>query len=197
MYNLYKKSEIKQTKMETKNQYLEQAEIKVKNLLSDLYEMETSNLKKIGKAKEKLKEKESELKFRNEKIKKLQVELQKKFDLLKTTEKAEWEKAKIDFEAILAEIEGDKESFIRKAEEMLDEWGARVQEYEQKIEQGAVEAKDDLVKRINDLKISREELQQKLETVKNDSSGKWRDMKHWLIERTNIFRDFIADKIHT
>ena len=169
--------------MKTKEKYLEQTEIKVKNLLSELYESESETQKEILKTRDKLDQKITELEAQYEESNKKRKELDEEFKKLKDVETRQWENAQKDFDLLLKFVEGDKETFIEKAESVINELGSKINELEDKAVDAASEVKDNLSEKTNDLKIAKEELQQKIDSVKSDSGEKWREIKHWFIEK--------------
>jgi len=178
--------------MKTKEKYLEQTEIKVKNLLSEMYESESEIQKETMKTKEKLNHKISDLESDYINLSKKRKELQDKFENLKTVGEVQWEHAKDDFDLLLKYVEGDKESFIDKAETVINELGDKIQEIEDKAVHSASDIKDELTQKVNELKISKQELQNKIDTIKSDTSDRWRDIKHWFIEKTKSVKEYIA-----
>lgn len=182
--------------MNTNEKYLEQAEIKVKNLLSDLYESESVTLKEIGKTKEKYTERITHLEAHYSEVLKQREELQKKFSELKSADSSGWEKAKENFELMLNYLEGDRESFIQQAESVLLEISEKIDEVQKKTVDAAAEAKQDLNEKIDEMKHSKEELQEKLDKIKSDTSDKWKEVKHWFAEKSKSARDYITSVVH-
>ncbi len=178
--------------METKEKYLEQAEIKVKNALSDLYETESDTLKAIRKTREKLDHKLTELKSHYAEVIKQRELLQDKYKHLKEARDKQWQKSKEEFELILEYIEGDKESFIQKAENVIAELGVKILEIEKKTSDTASETKAAFTKRIEELKTSNADLQEKIDKIKTDTSDKWKEVKHWFFEKSRIVREYIS-----
>lgn len=177
--------------METKEQYLEQAEIKVKNLLGYLYESESESLNEISKLKNRLTKRIAELEDYVANLDKQQKELQDKFNALKNMPQNGWQKAKEDLELHIKYVEGDRESFIQKAEIILSEMGNKIQELEEKTLEAASDAKTELNKRIDELKSYREDLNEKIKKVKNDTSDQWKDIKKWFMERYNAVEKYM------
>ena len=178
--------------METKEKYLEQAEIKVKNLLSDLYESESDTLKETGKIRDRLNQKISDLKEHYSDITKQRTDLQEKFNQLKKADDTHWEKAKEEFEVTLNYVEGNKDNFIQKAEALISELGNQIQEIEEKAVSAASDVKDVLGQKVNDLKDFKGDLQEKLDKIKNDSGDKWKEIKHWFIEKSKSVKEYIS-----
>ncbi len=178
--------------MKTKEKYLEQTEIKVKNLLSELYESESEIQKETMKTKEKLSHKISELESEYSELTKKRMELQEKFEQLKSVGKVQWENAQQDFDLLLKYVEGDKETFIQKAEMIIHEIGLKIKEIEDKAVDTASDVKNELTQKANELKLSQKELQEKIDTIKSDTSDRWREIKHWFIEKTKKVKEYIA-----
>jgi DNA repair exonuclease SbcCD ATPase subunit len=178
--------------MNTKEKYLELTEIKVKNLLSELYESESEIQKEKMKTKEKLTHKITVLENEYSDLTKKRKELQDKFEQLKSLGDAQWERAKGDFDLLLKYVEGDKETFIDKAEIVIRELGDKIQEIEDKTVDTAADVKDELTQKIKELQVTKKELQEKIDTIKNDTGDRWRDIKHWFIEKTKSVKEYIA-----
>lgn len=178
--------------MKTKEKYLEQTEIKVKNLLSELYESESETQKEIMKTKEKLNHKITELESEYNELSRNRKELQDKFEQLKSVGDIQWESARKTFDLLIKYMEGDRETFIKKAEIIIEELGHKIHEIENKTVGAASDVKDELTKKANDLKISRKDLQEKINSIKNDSDDRWREVKYWFIEKSKSVKEYIA-----
>jgi peptidoglycan hydrolase CwlO-like protein len=178
--------------MKAKEKYLEQTEIKVKNLLSELYETESAIQKEIMKTKDKLNDKLFDLESDYSELFKKRKELQKKFDQLKFIGDSQWENARNDFDLLLKYVEGDRETFIKKAELVIKELGDKIQEIEDKTIDTASDVKNDLAQKVNEMKISKQELQEKIDTIKSDTGDRWREIKHWFLEKSNSAKEYIS-----
>lgn len=178
--------------MKAKEKYLEKTEIKVKNLLSELYESESEIQKEMMKTKEKLNLKINDLEKEYSEITKKRQELQEKFEQLKSVGDVEWENARKDFDLLLKYVEGNKETFIQKAEIIIKELGDKIQEIEDKTADVASDTKNDLTKKANELNISKQDLQEKIDSIKSDTSDQWREIKHWFIEKTKAVKKKIT-----
>lgn len=183
--------------MKTKEKYLEQAEIKVKNLFSELYESESEIQKEILTTKEKLSRKINELETQYKEVSKKRKELDEKFNQLIKTGDVQWENAQKDFDLLLKYIEGDRDTFIQKAELVINDLGAKIKEIEDKAVDAASDIKDDLTKKADELKVSKEELQEKINSIKNDSGDRWRDIKHWFIEKSESVKKYMSSNKHS
>lgn len=178
--------------MKTKEKYLEQSEIKVKNLLSELFESESETQNEMMKTKEKLNQKIAELETKYSEISKKRKELQEKFEQLKSVSDNQWENAQNDFDLLLKYVEGEKETFIHKAEEMIDAMGKKIQETENEVIDAAKDVKVELTQKVNDLKTYRQELQEKINAIKNDTGERWREIKHWFIEKSKSVKEYLV-----
>jgi hypothetical protein len=178
--------------MEKKEVYLEEKEIQVKNLLSELYETESGILDKIAKTRRKSEEKINDLKSKHSDIAKKRKELEKKYKKLKKAREDKWEKEKEQFDLFLEYLEGDRDTFIHKAEDLIDDISDKIQELEKKTVGTATEMNEEIKKRINNLYLTKEEIQEKLEKVKTESSEKWMDIKQWFNEKSKAIKDYFA-----
>ncbi len=175
--------------METKEKYLEHAEIRVKNLLSYLYESESDSLSEIAKLKERLQKKISGLEEYIATITKQRGELQSRLDDLKKAKDDQWEKAKEDLELQIKYVEGDRETFIHKAELILSDLGSKIQDLEEKAVNAASDAKTDLNERLKDLKKSRDDLEEKMHKIKTDASDQWEEVKDWFMDKYKSLKE--------
>jgi septation ring formation regulator EzrA len=99
---------------------------------------------------------------------------------------------KNDFEATLNYIEGDRETFIEKAEEAIAVLSTKLNEFEKKIEESTGEARERFVEMYNNMKTNRDDLASKLEEVRKNADDSWKDVKHWFLEKARSFRDYIT-----
>lgn len=175
--------------METKEKYLEQAEIRVKNLLGYLYESESDSLNEIAKLKERLSEKISSLEGYISHITKQRGELQSRLDDLKKAKDVQWEKAKEDLELQIKYVEGDRETFIHKAELILSDLGSKIRELEEKAVNAASDAKTDLNEKLKDLKKTKDELEEKMRRIKADTTDQWKEVKDWFIDKYQSIKE--------
>lgn len=190
----FMKNDNMQTKtndMETKEQYLEQAEIKVKNLMGYLYESESESLDEISKLKKRLNRRITELEEYVANLVKQQRELQDKFNALKASDQKNWQKASEELELHMKYVEGDRESFMQRAEIIISEMGNKIQELEDKAIDAASDTKKEIERRISELKSYREDLNDKINKLKNDTSEQWKDVKHWFVDRYNTVKQYM------
>ena len=178
--------------MELKEKYLEQTDIKVKNLLSELYESESKTQKEIFEIKKKLRKKINELENKHQKISMKRENLIDEYNELKYATGVEWESEKHKFNELLNTIEGDKDTFIVKAESVVNDLAENIRKIEEKGSLVGEDMKDELMKKAGELNEFKQELQNKIEEIKNDSSDRWRDIKHWFIEKSNKVKEYIS-----
>ena len=177
--------------MENKETYMVQNEIKVKNLLSDMYHNESSVLSRIRKKKEQLEHMKSDLEEAQkdyENQKKLRIELTSKFNDLQKTGSSAWEDFRKEYEMILNFAEGDKTSFIKTAESFIEELNDKILELEKSAKDKSSELKEKSRDILNELKERKSALQSRLEEAKEDSGEVWIEVKQWFIERANSIR---------
>jgi len=177
--------------MENKQTYIAQNEIKVKNLLAEMYNNESSLLSKISKKKEHLNSlrqeiREMEKDYENQN--KLRSELTEKFDHLQDSKSSDWDKFKREYELVLDFAEGDKFSFIETAESFMEELNEKIVDLEEKAKKSSADAKKKSQQMLDDLKERRSDLQKRLEEVKADSGELWMEFRQWFIERANSVR---------
>jgi hypothetical protein len=70
-----------------------------------------------------------------------------------------------------------EEANIGKLEAQLSHWGAKLDELVGKVEEGALDAKTDYRKHIDDLKVKHDVARKKLEEFKVAGSEKWMHFK--------------------
>lgn len=176
-----------------KLRYLEESEIKVKNLLSDIYESESNVLKESKTIRYKSISKIENLDREYNALINKHKELEEKFDKLRKADDSKWEKAKSEFELAIRFVEGDKESFINKAEKKVRNLSARISELESRMADTTEDIRDNLQQRLDDLEINREEIQNRIDEIKKDSGEKWREIKLWFLAKTRNLEDKIRD----
>lgn len=179
----------------SKMRYLEESEIKVKNLLSDIYESESKVLKESKTIRNQSLNRIENLDHEYNALINKQKELEEKLDKLRIAEADDsmWEKAKSEFELAIRFVEGDKESFINKAEYKVRNLRVSISELESRITYSAEDIKESLQQRMNDLEKSREEIQNRIDEIKKDHGEKWREIKHWFLAKTRSIEDKIQD----
>lgn len=176
-----------------KLRYLEESEIKVKNLLSDIYESESNVLIESKNIRNKSINRKENLDREYNTLINKQKELEEKFDKLRKADDSKWEKAKTEFELAMQFVEGDKESFINKAEKKVRNLSARISELESRMADTTEDIRDNLQQRLDDLEINREEIQNRIDEIKKDSGEKWREIKLWFLAKTRNLEDKIRD----
>ena len=174
--------------MESKTSYIEKNEIKVKNLLSEMYQNESGVLSRIRKKKDHLEVLNSEIKelendYRNQKN--LREELTAKFDDLQKSGSDGWENFRQEYEMILNFAEGDKNSFILTAEVFMEELNKRILEMEESVKESSSEIRKKSQEMLQELNERRNALQSRLEEAKEDTGELWKEIKQWFIERAN------------
>jgi len=174
--------------MENKETYIEQNEIKVKNLLSEMYQNESGMLSRIHKKKDHLEVLNSEIEelendYRNQKS--LREELTAKFDTLQKTGSSTWENFRKEYEMILNFAEGDKNSFILTAEAFMEELNDRILELEKSVKESSSDIRKKSQEMLQELNERRNALQSRLEEAKEDTGELWREIKQWFMERAN------------
>ena len=182
--------------METQEKYMEQAEIKVKNILSYLYEEESDTLKEISKLKETMHQKITSLEKKYEEVMNQRRELEEKFNHLKEVTDDQWETSREDFELFLQYAEIDRETFIQKAESLIENIGGKIQELEEKTANVASETRESIHEKIKNLNISRNELRARVDKIKENSGEQWKDIKDWFAEKSKSVKEYISSIGH-
>jgi chromosome segregation ATPase len=177
--------------METKQTYIVQNEIKVKNLLAEMYNSESALLSKISRKKDHLNSLKQEIRelekdYKNQN--KLRNELTQKFEDLQDSRSSDWDQFKREYELVLDFAEGDKFSFVETAETFMDELNDKIASLEEMIKKSSAEAKKKSQQMLDDLKERRKDLQDRLDEVKDDSGELWIEVRQWFIERANTVR---------
>jgi hypothetical protein len=177
---------LKKIYMENKAQYVARNEIRVKNLLSDMYQGESNLLSKIHKKKERLDELKKEIEEMEEEYKNrnnLRLNLTDKFEELQHSGSSNWEDFKKEYEMVLEFAEGDKNSFIRTAEAFMTELNGKIGELEEKTRESSSDVKERSKKMLGELKERKAALQQKLDEAKSDTGEVWKEIRQWFLER--------------
>lgn len=177
--------------MKNKETYIAQNEIKVKNLLSDMYNRESSLLSKINKKKDRLDELQHEIDeleedYRNQND--LRLDLTKKFEELKKSRSSKWEDFKKEYEMVLDFAEGDKNKFIQSAEKFMEDLSVKIQEIEKQARESSSDVKEQSKEMLDDLNQRNTDLQKRLDEAKSDTGEVWKDVRQWFIERAKSVR---------
>jgi len=178
-------------KMENKETYIVQNEIRVKNLLSDMYNSESSLLSSISRRKERLDELKKEIaEMENDyqRQNNLRLDLTSKFEELQKSKSSKWEDFKKEYEMVLDFAEGDKNSFVQRAEEFMEELNGKIQDLEEKVRESSADAKQKSKEVLDELNQRKEALQDRLDEAKSDTGEVWKDIKQWFIERAKSVR---------
>lgn len=175
----------------SKEQFLKTAEIKVKNLLAELYEDESKALAEKKSTTEKYNRLIVDLDKKIDELQNKRDQLQSKFRRL-TTDTSSWHDAKKDFETILNYVEGDKDTFIKNAEEAIKVLNDKLADFEKKIDESTGEAREKFVEMYHNMKVNRDDLAEKLDEVKKKADDSWKDVKHWFLEKARSFKEYIT-----
>ena len=70
-----------------------------------------------------------------------------------------------------------REDYIEKLKQKLDDWNTEIESLEAKAEQVAGSVKEQYHKQLEDAKLRRDELQDKLAELKHSSDAAWDDLK--------------------
>lgn len=170
--------------MKNKDSYITQNEIKVSNLLSDMFDNETNLLKKIKKKKDKIKKLRSELKelekdYKGQKT--MRVDLTKKFEDLKKSTSAKWEDFKSEYELILNLAEGDKTKFVEKADDFMEDLNKRIKELEGAVKKSSDKSRQKSQELLEELLGRKDVLQKKLDSVREETGEIWKEIKQSFI----------------
>jgi hypothetical protein len=175
--------------MNNKKIYLAEQEIKVKNNLADLYDTESKVLNDIRSLKLSITQKREQL----EQLREKRENLQESYNYLKDSNGDDnWEKRKHEFELALDYAEGDKDSFVEKADIFIHELGEQITNLERKVEEQGEHAAQKTIDLLKELKVKRNELNEKIEEVKNDSSDTWKKVKHWFHEKSEHVKNYFT-----
>ncbi|MFO7615410.1 MAG: hypothetical protein R6W71_12310 [Bacteroidales bacterium] len=178
--------------MESKEKYVVENEVRVKNLLSDMYDSESSLLSKINKMKDKVEGLKSDIKNLEkdyESQKKLRKDLTTRFDDLKRSKASDWEEFKKEYELALGFAEGDKYAFMQKAEAFISELGKRINVLEKKMEKSSKQAREKTQKTVDELKEKQKDMQKKLKEARESTGDMWKDARQWFIEKANSLKE--------
>lgn len=174
-----------------KKKYIEQSEIKVNNILSDMFDNESNLLIKISKLKDQIADYKKDMKQLEKEHKnqrQLRTDLTEKFRELKNYKSAKWEDFKAEYEMVLDLAEGEKESFIRKAESFLEQLSKRIDDVEERMKDSSEAARIKSQKLLSDLNERKGDLQKKLEDVVADSGEMWKEFRQSFIEKAKSLR---------
>ncbi len=180
--------------MDNKQAYIDKNEIKVKSLLSDMYDNESRLLSRLEKKKEHLRELQDEISeltkdYQNQS--KWRNDLTDKFKAIKEPNTSNWEDFKSEYEMVLDFTEGDKSKFIQNAEAFMEELNGRTNELSERLTDAADNTKEKSQQLLDELNVRKEALQKRLDEAKEDTGEIWMEVRQWFIERAisikNIF----------
>jgi chromosome segregation ATPase len=178
--------------MDNKQAYIDKNEIKVKSLLSDMYDNESRLLSKLEKKKEHLRELQDEISeltkdYQNQS--KLRNDLTDKFKAIKEPNTSNWEDFKSEYEMVLDFAEGDKSKFIQNAEAFMEELNGRTNELSERLTDAADNTKEKSQQLLDELNVRKEALQKRLDEAKEDTGEIWMEVRQWFIERAISIKD--------
>lgn len=177
--------------MENKETYIIKNEIRVKNLLSEMYNSESSLLSKISKKKEQLDELNKEIEEMEEDYQNqnnLRLDLTNKFEELQKSRSSNWEDFKKEFELVLDFAEGDKNSFIQTSEAFINDLNDKIRDLEEKATESSADMKEKSQEMLDELNERKTALQKRLDEAKSDTGEVWIDIRQWFIERAKSVR---------
>ncbi|MEA3478626.1 MAG: hypothetical protein U9R60_10640 [Bacteroidota bacterium] len=178
--------------MMEKEKYLEQAESKIKGLISVLSDSELGTLKETGKIKDRLSQKINEVESHCSDALFRRKNLQNKFDHLKVVSNTQWIIAQRRFEIVLKQIEKEREDFINKANDVIRVLGWFIQEMEDNVSDFTSIAKSENNQKISDLKASKLTLENELECILSDTTDNWRSKVPSFVDRSRLIKEYIA-----
>lgn len=190
----------------------DQIEMKMKGLLSRIYEVENENLKYKAHLREESTNREKQtldkieqlkaalenLKKRNadeiakadEKVKLYEAQksqVEKGFQQLISAESdADWKQARIDFENLMDNIEGSRDAILKRMKLQLTEIDSKLELWNDMVHEASGETKEEMLKNIELLTKKRDELRAKLDEAEaTEEDGAWQDIKGGLTEASS------------
>ncbi|MFW5658187.1 MAG: hypothetical protein ACOCYF_01955 [Bacteroidota bacterium] len=181
--------------METKQALLEDFEIKVKDLLSELYQTESKSLGEIKRLKERYNQ---EIESQNERVNRIRSNrrlLERKFGALKKANTEEdFVSREKEFMETLEKVEKDRETFITIVEERIRQIGLRIEDLEKQTEDFSATAKGEINNMVEMLKKDKDEMMLKLQEWHGDASKRWDEVKNWFSEKSMQVRENFRKK---
>ncbi|MFW5972887.1 MAG: hypothetical protein ACOCTG_02760 [Bacteroidota bacterium] len=71
----------------------------------------------------------------------------------------------------------DRDTYVEKLKEQIDQWNAKIDELEQAVEQGKVESRVLAEERLKDLRYRRDDMRKRYEGLQESSGNVWDDLK--------------------
>lgn len=173
--------------MNDKKNYLKENEIKVKTLISGMYNRESALLSRIKKKREKRDEMNKEIRMLDKEYKtrkKLRESLTDRFEELKKATSGEWDSLKQEFELTLDAAEGDKSDFVRDAESIIASLESEIGSLEDRIRKSSKNASDKTRETLDEMKLNREEMQKRLNEAKESAGDLWKEASLWFSDKT-------------
>jgi len=167
-----------------REEYIAEAEIKVRNLVAELNDEELNARAEKEKIKDRL---DKQLTNQDLKIKNCEESvkiLQDKIELLRQDDDTSWETRKSEFEKTMEYFFGDKETLIANVEQTIDLLQKQIFSIEQMIGRSTGEARRKFEKLLKELKVEQKNLSVKLQVVKAGTGESWKDVQQWFLEKT-------------
>lgn len=173
--------------MNDKKNYIKENEIKVKTLMSGMYNSESALLSRIKKKRDKRDEINQEIRMLEKEYKtrkKLRESLTDRFEELKKSTADEWESLKQEYELILDAAEGDKSDFVRNAESIIASLESEISNLEDRIKKSSKSASEKTRETLDEMKLNREEMQKRLNEAKESAGDLWKEASLWFSDKT-------------
>ena len=166
-------------------------EIKMKNVLSDIYESEAAAMDELERRKNKHQKRVDALQEELDQLKESRELLEKKYNSFKKASEKDLIKAREEIEMALIDIQGSKETFIRTAEKKIEWINDQIDDLEKSMKDAGKDASKELEKSIDNFKEKRDELQDQVEKARQDATESWLEMKKIFAEKYASFKESI------
>lgn len=170
---------------EQRKVYEKRAEILTKKILSKIYALEYKTLEAKLDAEEGLNNMGDQVKELENKLKNLSEERQKLEEnyrnMLEASEE-KWEEISQKFEDYLDKISLDKSDIYERTQDWLNNFGARITDLENRARHSSHEAKENIMKQVENLKNQRNKLEENLHELSKESGERWNTIKNGVDE---------------
>jgi len=172
---------------EERKSYEQRAEIIAKKLLSKIYALESKALE----AKMDALQNQDKLEKQAEDLAQQRKELENKYYDLVHASDSQWQNVSEDFEALINQVNSDKQHFYEKAQGWLNEMNTRIADLEEKARNSSYEIRGSVQHQLKGLREQRERLQKNLVDMQQESGERWKSFREGLDEGLHSMRNTI------
>jgi len=177
---------------EERKSYEQRAEVIAKKLLSKIYALESKALE----AKMDALQNRDKLEKQVEDLVRQRKELEQKYYDLVHASDSQWRNVSEDFEALINQINTDRQQFYDKAQGWLNDMNVKIADLEEKARHSSHEIRDGIQEQLKGLREQRERLQKNLVDMQQESGERWKSFRDGLDEGLHSMKTAINRVYH-